>query len=425
MTNAFQSLSSSSSSSSSSRQFSTTAPNKGGKALQTGLEINKTIALFRKGQKAEKLLQYIMKERATFDAVNTKIAYSALAYISKHHKKIRQDQRLFTFLKDTVKNIKEDKEGFGTKTCANILHSIAVIDVNAANAQSIVDVVKKKGASIATKGKPQDVGEACWAFAKLGVNIPSLFATVEARGKLAVQEGYSTSVANTAFAFATLGLEAPNFFGAVAKRSQWLTEKGTLQEVIYIGWAAMTLGLLGRDESYDDLILKCWNKAMATELRNKLSVEALTQLHEIELCAQIEGTEEFKKSMLPIPQSMRKAINNAVSNSYNSSNRIPLEVSETATSIGFEHEIAIDVGEFGSQFLSIDLASTERKLAIQVLHGRHHYNSDGQPNGKTMMKKRLLQKLGWSDVRVIPHFEWVGLASENEKFSYLKKLLEP
>jgi hypothetical protein len=60
-------------------------------------------------------------------------------------------------------------------------------------------------------------------------------------------------------------------------------------------------------------------------------------------------------------------------------------------------------------------------IAIEF-NGPSHYNDDGGVNGKTMMKKRLLEKLGWT-LHTIPLFEWSSMKREEDKGNYLSVML--
>jgi hypothetical protein len=232
-----------------------------------------------------------------------------------------------------------------------------------------------------------------------------------------VENAKPQEVANTCWSFATLGVHAPSFFAAVDKRGEWLVKIGDPQAVSNVCWAAGILGLLGRN---DNLVIACWNAAMAIPL-NSLSVAELHQLHEVDLCVQIEGGEKLKSSLLSMPRELREAIDKAVAESVNKSSRRQEEVSSALTSIGFNHEV--EVSPFSNAggnapFMAIDMACRDRMIAVEF-NGPSHYNSDGQPNGKTMMKKRLLKKLGWQ-LHTIPWQAWVGLKGKTEKVNYLK-----
>jgi hypothetical protein len=265
------------------------------------------------------------------------------------------------------------------------------------------------------------VANTAWAFATLGVQAPALFDAVDKHGDWLVTEGTPQAVANTVWAFATLGVKASSLFDAVDNRSDWLVKKGNPQNVANTVWAAAVLGLLGKNAN---LVRLCWNSAMALDL-SKFTAKNLTQLHEVERCVQIEGSDELQQSLLPMPQELRDAVDKAVASNELVSSRHHLEASKALTTIGFAHENEVSPFEDGSEgdggFMAIDMACRDRMLAIEF-NGPSHYNSDGGLNGKTMMKKRLLEKLGWK-LHMIPWWEWRDLKGEGQKAEYLSRKL--
>jgi hypothetical protein len=236
-----------------------------------------------------------------------------------------------------------------------------------------------------------------------------------------VENGDPQHIANTCWAFATLSVHAHTLFDAVDKRGQRLLENGNSQDLANTCWAAVILGLLGRN---NNLVRECWNVAMAIP-PNSLSVKYLTQLHEIDVCVQVEGSEELKSSLLPMPRELREAIDRAVAESNQTISRSQSEVSSALTAIGFNHKV--EVSPFSNDgdnapFMAIDMACRDRMIAVEF-NGPSHYNSDGQPNGKTMLKERLLEKLGWQ-LHTIHWQAWTDLKGKTARVNYLEIMLE-
>jgi hypothetical protein len=422
---------------------------------------NRVITDLKKEQDAAKLLKLISDEVDRFNGVNYGNAWSSLASMKKHHGGIRSDPRFRRFIADTAKRITDDRAGelLSVQSHANIMHSIAKLGVSALDVHSITSGMISKGEWLVKNGNSQDVANTCWAFATLGVHAPSLFAAVDKNGRWLVETGTQQAVANTCWAFATLGVQAPSLFAAVDKNGWWLVETGTQQAVANtcwafasLGvqapsffaavdkngrwlvenakpqhvantcWAAVVLGLLGRN---NNLVRECWNAAMAIPL-NSLSSAALLQLHEIYLCIQIEGGEELKSSLLSMPLDLREAIDKADAESLNGfSPSQSAVVSTILTRIGFNHEV--EVSPFSNngcnaQFMDIDIFLRDRMIVIQF-NGPFHYNSDGLPNGKTMLKKRLLEKRGWQ-LHTINWRKWADLKSEAGRVDFLKRIVE-
>jgi hypothetical protein len=124
-----------------------------------------------------------------------------------------------------------------------------------------------------------------------------------------------------------------------------------------------------------------------------------------------------------MPLELRAAVKDALGRDKNRSSRSQSEVSSILTEIGFHHENEVfPLGEGGdAKFMAIDMACRDQMVAIEF-NGPTHYNSDGRANGKTMMKERLLKKLGWT-LLTIPFWEWSKLKDKKEKMDYLKKML--
>jgi hypothetical protein len=155
---------------------------------------------------------------------------------------------------------------------------------------------------------------------------------------------------------------------------------------------------------------------------DEIAVEALHQWHEVELCVEIEGSDKLKSRLLPKPHDLRDAMQEAaLSTNNNESSRYHLEASTILNSLAFNHEI--EVPPFpNSRFLAIDVACRHRMVALEF-NGPYHYNDDGKPNGRTMMKKRLLHKLGWR-LYVVPWWEWDCLKDGEEKVEYLRGVVK-
>eukprot|EP00808_Paulinella_micropora_P014127 g16139.t1 len=72
--------------------------------------------------------------------------------------------------------------------------------------------------------------------------------------------------------------------------------------------------------------------------------------------------------------------------------------------------------------LSVDISLVECKIAIEV-DGPYHFSHDREgrprPLGATLLKKRILQAMGWR-VLSVPYFEWAQCASDKEKTNYIR-----
>ena len=76
------------------------------------------------------------------------------------------------------------------------------------------------------------------------------------------------------------------------------------------------------------------------------------------------------------------------------------------------------------------MACRSNMVAIEFNGPSHYLNGTGDRkgegrrlNGQSLMKMRLMRKLGWKVV-VVPWFEYKGLRGKGEKVEYIKKKLE-
>ncbi|KAK3260294.1 hypothetical protein CYMTET_30739, partial [Cymbomonas tetramitiformis] len=95
------------------------------------------------------------------------------------------------------------------------------------------------------------------------------------------------------------------------------------------------------------------------------------------------------------------------------------DVSRTLTSMGLEHVLEYNTEEF-----PIDMAIVSHRIAIEV-DGPSHYitsNLGLKPNGSTLLKRRLLQRLGWKWLSV-PYFEYKTTWSQRAKQDFLRQKL--
>ena len=72
---------------------------------------------------------------------------------------------------------------------------------------------------------------------------------------------------------------------------------------------------------------------------------------------------------------------------------------------------------------SLDLALPSSRIAIEVDGPTRFLLPDGrEPNGPTLLKRRLLAAAGWRVISV-PFFEWDGLHSAGERQAYLQRVV--
>ena len=104
------------------------------------------------------------------------------------------------------------------------------------------------------------------------------------------------------------------------------------------------------------------------------------------------------------PAELRTKLEGLKPSSVQSSN-FEKQISARLFELGFDHQREVSPFEAAPGMLSIDMACTDRKIAIEC-DGPSHYLTvlDGSgrsvENGSTKAKRRLLQRLGWKVVNL-------------------------
>eukprot|EP00808_Paulinella_micropora_P012063 g19425.t1 len=169
-----------------------------------------------------------------------------------------------------------------------------------------------------------------------------------------------------------------------------------------------------------------WNRfnkffAVLPSDANLLEKEALTQLYTVKLALK----HEHPKSGLNLPAPIDEACSSLQISLHDriESSVLHMEVSNSIDSLGLSH-----INEDSTTGLSVDIALPDHKVAIEV-DGPSHFltgSADGVENryiGTTILKQRLLQKMGWKVIS-IPYFDWAALGGSNERTSYLQQKLQ-
>ncbi|KAJ1625773.1 hypothetical protein T492DRAFT_597293 [Pavlovales sp. CCMP2436] len=90
--------------------------------------------------------------------------------------------------------------------------------------------------------KPQELTDAAWAFATLGVPAPRLFEAIARESEQRIGSFEAQGIANIAWAFATHGIPAPRLFEAIARESEQRIGNFNAQGLANTAWAFATLG---------------------------------------------------------------------------------------------------------------------------------------------------------------------------------------
>ena len=185
------------------------------------------------------------------------------------------------------------------------------------------------------------------------------------------------------------------FFVFLEKRVGLFSSLADISHVCNVCWSLVILDFA---HQHDALLQTLWERAMSANAET-VTFEAAIQLVQVELYANASGI----VLQSPVPPALRQRMVKAAGEITPSNNsRSEGEYSELLNALGFAHEREVSPfaadGKAGSM-LAIDMACSARKIAIEF-DGRFHYLSDGRENGRTVAKRRLLERLGWKVVNI-------------------------
>jgi very-short-patch-repair endonuclease len=96
------------------------------------------------------------------------------------------------------------------------------------------------------------------------------------------------------------------------------------------------------------------------------------------------------------------------------------EVGESLRRLGISHELEYTTAD---GLFSIDLAITDRRIALEFDGPSHFTTNTLEPLGHTRLRDRLLSAMGWHVVS-IPFFDWDRLHNRPEQMdAYMKQRL--
>jgi hypothetical protein len=149
----------------------------------------------------------------------------------------------------------------------------------------------------------------------------------------------------------------------------------------------------------------------------ELSAAHLSQLLQAHLASQFLGLGliTLPSSMLQVAvQAYREGLRNVtVSNGQR-------EVGESLRRLGISHELEYTTAD---GLFSIDLAITDRRIALEFDGPSHFTTNTLEPLGHTRLRDRLLSAMGWHVVS-IPFFDWDRLHNRPEQMdAYVKQRL--
>jgi len=367
-----------------------------------------------KAKKFDQVLSTFVAQRSSMSGIQLSMMFNIMGKSPSEHFKLKRDPHFQAFVQHVTLKLKTPNF-FDVQGTANIIHAVAKMKLNL---PELVLLIKERADWLVAEGKPQEVANTVWAFATLGHHSPQLMAAVEKRAAWLVAEGTPQGVANTVWAFATLGYHSPQLMAAVEKRAAWLIDKGTPQSVANAIWAFAVLGLDHSNTSQVSAVSAMWLSLISmNSLNSCLSREYVRQLVHFLVACRVEAPGiKLADPSIEILQLMKAATSDScvkVSDAQTEVRQLLLKLD-----ISTEMEVSPFEDEMGT-FLSIDMACRKKMLAVEF-DGPSHFLSNGDHNGATKFKTRLLKKLGWHVVR-IPVGEWKKLKSSAEKVDYLRK----
>jgi hypothetical protein len=273
------------------------------------------------------------------------------------------------------------------------------------------------------EGKPQNIANTAWAFATLGRDAPKLLSAIDARAGWLLKEGNPQNIANTAWAFAELGIDAPNFWTCLERRGEAFAAQANAQAICNTAWA---LAVAGRAGTNSGQLRVLWDKAMAAG-DVALNDENIKQLVQVGLHAKGDGVK-----LQSAPNALKQKMLEALANTDQRSSEFEDRVAHHLTDLGVEFKR--EFPPFGAEFsgmLAVDIALTASdgtKIAIES-DGPSHYllgpsgKGSGRENGRTVAKRRLLERSGWRVVN-LSWFEDRRLIKEGGEEAQLKQWTE-
>ena len=192
----------------------------------------------------KEMLDLFAKEKDKFSNVN----YATMMSRLSRTRSLLLDDPLY---KAFVINLADqmDKRGLqwmGTQGAANIVYSIAKMKPRSTKETRHVAAListEENARWMIERGRPQEIANMAWSFAKLGIGSTTLFTEIEKRAEWLINHGNPQEVANVAWAFAKRGIRAPTFFAEIDKHAEWLVKEGNTQEVVLVAWAGAKLGI--------------------------------------------------------------------------------------------------------------------------------------------------------------------------------------
>ena len=312
---------------------------------------------------------------------------------------------------------------------ANCVWACGTLDVELPHLFRLLD---QRCEMLFDSGTPQNIANSVWACGTLGIRSPNLFRLLDQRGDLLFKNGNTQEVANCLWACGKLSVDSPYLFRLLGDYAEWLVQKGTPQHISICAWALSVMGthlpafFVALEAHFDKylvdstaedlcilcqaigvldenlssqsvMLIKLWN-TLLDRTTGDLSIDELGKICYIQACASVYGID-----LASPPSDLLRQLDQA--SFPTESSHFEDNVSNTLLKIGFSHQREFSPLKSFPGFLSIDMASPDRMIAIEC-DGPSHYLSTfhgvekKRENGSTKAKRRLLKQLGWKVINI-------------------------
>jgi very-short-patch-repair endonuclease len=270
----------------------------------------------------------------------------------------------------------------------------------------------------------QDVANIVWGLATLGwpPGEGAMRGALEAAAVRVAPGMNAQNVANTIWGLATLGWQPGEgaMRGALEAAVVRIAPSMNAQDVANTIWGLATLGWQA-DSQMASVLQQLVEALLAGGMSGpvRFGTAALSQLLQAHLASQYLGL-----GLIVLPASMLQVAVQAhteaarkvtVSNSQR-------DVGESLRRLGISHELEYTTAD---GLFSIDLAITDRRIALEFDGPSHFTTNTLEPLGHTRLRDRLLSAMGWHVVS-IPFFDWDRLHNRPEQMdAYVQQRLLP
>ena len=250
-----------------------------------------------------------------------------------------------------------------------------------------------------------------WACATLAIESTQLLSEIEKNVGWLLAKSESQHVSQLAWAFSVLGRQSPDFFLALEGNLDRFVSGANVQNLANTCYVMAVLDCI--DDNHTIMLHALWSPLVRMKTTD-FQKEHLHQILYVEAAARAGG--------IPLgdpPPELRTKLEK-LKPTVQSSN-FEKQISKRLLELGFDHRREVSPFEATSGMLSIDMACTDRKIAIEC-DGPSHYLTvlDGSgrcvENGSTKAKRRLLQRLGWKVVNL----NWEKAARNHSSKKWLR-----